>query len=142
MIVGKRIKELRKRLSLTQEELAERVGVSRSALANYESGLREPKGDILVRFAKVFNITTDYLLGKAGRTNNPKPTDNNHSDPTPEQRIAEALADNLELLEFFQELTKRDDLQLLFKQTKSLSPDSIKRIIRYIKMVEDEEAAR
>jgi transcriptional regulator with XRE-family HTH domain len=80
MMIGKRIKELREQLGLTQEELAEKVGVTRSALANYESGLREPKGDILVRFARALDTTTDYLLGKVGRTNNPKPPNNNHSD--------------------------------------------------------------
>ncbi|MBE3586531.1 MAG: helix-turn-helix transcriptional regulator [Thermoanaerobacter sp.] len=73
MIIGKRIKELREQLGLTQEELAEKVGISRSALANYESGLREPKGDILVRFANALNTTTDYLLGKTSRTDKPDP---------------------------------------------------------------------
>lgn len=38
------------------------------------------------------------------------------------------------------ELTKREDLQLLFKQVKPLSKDSIKQIIKYIKIVEDEKA--
>ncbi|KYH31535.1 MAG: helix-turn-helix domain-containing protein [Moorella sp. (in: firmicutes)] len=63
MSIGKRIKELREKIGLTQEELAERVQISRSALANYESGYREPKGDILVRFAKALNTSTDFLLG-------------------------------------------------------------------------------
>ena len=63
MIIGKHIKDLRKKMKLTQEDLADQMQISRSALANYESGLREPKGDILVNFARILNTSTDYLLG-------------------------------------------------------------------------------
>ena len=63
MIIGKRIKELRKKMKMTQEDLANQMRISRSALANYESGLREPNGDILVNFSRILNTSTDYLLG-------------------------------------------------------------------------------
>ena len=65
MIIGGRIKELRKKLKLTQEELADKIQISRSALANYECGSREPKGDILVRFAHILNTSIDYILGNS-----------------------------------------------------------------------------
>lgn len=77
MEIGKRIKVLREKKDFTQEELAERIQISRSALANYESGLREPKGDILKRFAKALDTTTDYLLG---RTDDPYPPSQNQSN--------------------------------------------------------------
>jgi len=65
--VGRRIKELREQLGLTQEELAEKASISRSALANYESGVREPKGIILVRLAEALETSADYIL--TGKTN-------------------------------------------------------------------------
>jgi len=64
MSIGKRIKIMREKINLTQEEFADKVRISRSALANYECGAREPKGEILVRMADNLGTTTDYLLGR------------------------------------------------------------------------------
>ncbi|MBE3593404.1 MAG: XRE family transcriptional regulator, partial [Thermoanaerobacter sp.] len=49
------------------------------------------------------------------------------------------VSDDPELFEFWNTLKKREDLKLLFKQTKKLSPKDIKQIIRIIKAIEDEE---
>ena len=57
-----------------------------------------------------------------------------------QQRVESAISDDPELLNFWQELKHREDLQLLLKQVRPLPPDAIKRIIKYIKMVEDEES--
>ena len=54
----------REKMGITKEELARLSYISRSALANYESGLREPKGAIIVNIATALNTTTDYLLGR------------------------------------------------------------------------------
>ena len=51
---------------------------------------------------------------------------------TPEQKIKTAVEDDLELLEFWEELTKRDDLQLLFKQVRELPPKEIKKITSFL----------
>ena len=45
-----------------------------------------------------------------------------------------------DLLDFWKELKEREDLFLLFKQVRPLSDDSIRRVIRVIKAIEDEEA--
>ena len=49
MGIGKRIKELRERAGLTQEELAQRLGVTPSAVGNYEREVSHPKGNVLYR---------------------------------------------------------------------------------------------
>ena len=56
------------------------------------------------------------------------------------ESFRKAVAKDSDLTLFWNDLLKRDDLQLLFKQVKELSPDTIRRIIKYIKMVEDEES--
>lgn len=55
------------------------------------------------------------------------------------ERISEAIKDDPELLDFWESLKDRPDLQLLFKQTKNLTEKDINQIIRIIKAIEDEE---
>ncbi|MBI5787644.1 MAG: helix-turn-helix transcriptional regulator [Candidatus Schekmanbacteria bacterium] len=58
------IKELREKEDLTQTELAERVGINRSLISQYESGEREPSLLSLVKLADYANVTVDFLLGR------------------------------------------------------------------------------
>lgn len=60
---GERIAEQRKKLGLSQEELAEALNISRSTLAGYEAENKHPPYRTLVKIAKYFGVTTDYLLG-------------------------------------------------------------------------------
>ncbi len=55
---------LRKRAGLTQAELAKKVGITRSALGNYESGTREPDFETLEAFADFFNVDLDVLFSR------------------------------------------------------------------------------
>jgi len=59
---GNRLKELRIDSDLTQEQLAKYINITRSALANYETELREPGYVILIKIADYFNSSLDYLL--------------------------------------------------------------------------------
>lgn len=61
--IGKRIAECRRERKLTQEELANRVGVTAQALSQYERGLRYPDVGILASLCNVLNAGADYLLG-------------------------------------------------------------------------------
>jgi len=65
--VGEKIKELRVIKGITQAELAEKVGVTTSAVSSYEVSARQPSYDILIKTAKLFNVTADYLLGLSGK---------------------------------------------------------------------------
>ncbi len=58
-----RLRELRQKKGLTQEELAERLHLGRRQIHRYEKGLSEPSGDVVSRIAVEFNVSTDYLLG-------------------------------------------------------------------------------
>ena len=58
------LKTARKKSGLTQQEVANAIGVVQSAYKNYEQGNREPKGDTVVMLANLFHVTTDYLLGR------------------------------------------------------------------------------
>ena len=58
-----RLKLLRKQKGVSQKVVAEAIGVTLSAYSNYEQGIREPSYDILIKLAKFYDVTTDYLLG-------------------------------------------------------------------------------
>lgn len=60
---GKRISDLRKERGLTQLDLAQKIGVTRSAISLYEIEKREPDTETLLKMADFFGVSTDYLLG-------------------------------------------------------------------------------
>ena len=62
--IGDRIKFHRKRLGMTQEQLAERMGVSAQAVSKWENNLSCPDISVLPELAEIFGITVDELLGK------------------------------------------------------------------------------
>lgn len=58
-----RISEERKKLGLSQEELANKIGVSQKSISKYERGTRRPSYETLTLMASLFDVTVDYLLG-------------------------------------------------------------------------------
>lgn len=58
-----RIKVLREERGWTQTELARRLGVTRNGVNSWEQGLCMPSPSCLVELARVFSVSTDYLLG-------------------------------------------------------------------------------
>ncbi|KZL93941.1 helix-turn-helix domain-containing protein [Clostridium magnum] len=67
MLFGDRIKQLRENAGMTQAELGKLVGVSDRVLGYYESNERFPrKQEVISKFASVFNVSVDYLLGTDG----------------------------------------------------------------------------
>ncbi|MCU6794210.1 MULTISPECIES: helix-turn-helix domain-containing protein [Paenibacillus] len=64
MKYGHRIASLRDERHLTQEELAHKVGITRSALSHYENSRREPDYDTIQKIADFFSVSIDYLMGR------------------------------------------------------------------------------
>ena len=63
-LVSQNIKQLRKRLGLTQEQFAEKIGTNRSLLGAYEEGRADPRLNNLLNMAKEFGGTVDMLISK------------------------------------------------------------------------------
>lgn len=61
-VIGEKIKELRKENGITQEELAKNIDVSTSMVGMYETNARKPSYEVLIKIAKYFGVSTDYLL--------------------------------------------------------------------------------
>ena len=64
-MLSQRLKELRKKRNITQEQLAEIIGVERSSIGKYEGKQNVvPSVDVLKAIADYFKVSTDYLLGR------------------------------------------------------------------------------
>ena len=72
---GQRIKELRKKYKITQDQLAESIGANRVTVANYESGKYNPSSEALLKISEALKVSTDFLLGNDNQANS-IPSDN------------------------------------------------------------------
>lgn len=67
--IGERISQLRKQHQLSQDDLAKKVGVSRTIIGNYERASNTPSIEVLLKLAKAFNVSVDYLVGEGQISN-------------------------------------------------------------------------
>lgn len=63
-----RIKDLRKAMGLSQKELADKLFVNQTAVSQWERGVTSPNPQTMIALSKLFNVTTDYLLGQTKKT--------------------------------------------------------------------------
>lgn len=64
-MVGDRIRKLRTQQKLSQKELARKLDVSVTTIKNWENDSSDPCLDNIGTLSSIFNVTTDYLLGKS-----------------------------------------------------------------------------
>ncbi len=64
---SQRLKKLRQDKHLTQAQVAARVGVTASMVSSYETDIRLPSFEVMVRLADLFGVTVDYLLCREDR---------------------------------------------------------------------------
>ena len=60
---GNKLKQLRTDKGFSQLDLAKRVSITKSMISSYENSMRLPSYDVLLKIAKCFHVSTDYLLG-------------------------------------------------------------------------------
>lgn len=101
------LKYLRMRNNLSQSELADKLGVSKSTVSMYEVGKREPDFETLEAIADFFNVDMNFLLGKTGCE-------------TSDYYINEETA------QMAQEIFENKELRLLFSAARDASPEDLK----------------
>jgi transcriptional regulator with XRE-family HTH domain len=62
--IGENIISLRKQQNMSQLELADKAEVSRTIIGNYERNTNTPSIEVLIKIAKVFNVSVDFLIGE------------------------------------------------------------------------------
>ena len=60
---GNRLKKLRLQNNLSQAQLADRLGLTKSVISAYENSVRMPSYEVLISISRIFKVTTDFLLG-------------------------------------------------------------------------------
>lgn len=76
-MLNENLKMYRKSMGLSQEKIAEMLGVSRQAVTKWESGQSMPSSDNLIRLAAIYHVSLDELLGKTSNID-----ENNSNVPT------------------------------------------------------------
>lgn len=106
MDFGQRLKHLRENNNLARDDLACKLNISYSTISKYETNIRFPDQEMLVKIADLFNVTTDYLLG---RSNIPNPYTRKNLSTTDE--INNLSPESQEELKKLIELYKIRDIQ-------------------------------
>ncbi len=60
--IGQRIKTLRKENKMTQQQLADKLGVSLNHVSKIEPGMKVPSVDLFLALSEVFNVSLDFLI--------------------------------------------------------------------------------
>ncbi len=115
-------KSLRLSSGYTQQELSEKLGISRSTIGMYETGAREPDFETLELIADFFNVDIDYLIGRTKQTT-----------VLPESSYY-FNADAREMAEF---LYKNPEYKVLFDATRKVKKDDIQFVKEMIDRVSD-----
>lgn len=107
MDFAERLRLLRMRKNLSQQQLADKLGISNSTVSMYERGERQPNLEMLEAIGDFFNVDTDYLLGKeTGSTY--------YLDP--------------EAAEMAQELFSRPEMRVLFDASRNATKEDIEQV--------------
>ena len=105
-MLGPRIAALRRSKNISQGELARRLQVSPSAVGMYEQGRREPSAELLVRLARVLEVSVDYLL-----TGQPLPGEREKIEGITAQAVLDAQVHTRDRVK---EPLSREELAVLF----------------------------
>lgn len=62
-LISNNLKYLRKKINLTQEQMAQQIGIKRSLLGAYEEGRADPRISNLLKFSEIFSLSVDQLIG-------------------------------------------------------------------------------
>lgn len=119
-------KRLRTASGLTQVEMAEKLGISRSTIGMYETGAREPDFETLELIADFFNVDIDYLLGRTDKTTMLPETVGNYYLNDETRQIA-------------QEAFENPELRTLFKVARDIPPERLRAHIEFMKSLKEQE---
>ena len=101
--LNSRIRKERQKIGWTQVEFANKLGLSKQTINNWENERRTPDPNTVVAIADLFGVSTDYLLGKESKVVTKKHLTNVNN------RIKEDLGEDVEVM--FRDITSFDDAE-------------------------------
>lgn len=133
-----RIKELRKKNNLTQEEFGERFNITKTGVSYWESGKSEPSLEMIIKISKRFSVSVAYLLGLDGvnyqenpgnENTNPQSNNNTGTINNTTNNYGACKPDTV---------VYSDDVSLLFAiidGLKALDKEKAKKVLEYIELL-------
>ncbi|MGU7900286.1 XRE family transcriptional regulator [Streptococcus suis] len=109
--IGQQIKNYRKQIGLTQKELAEKLGMGHTTVANYEKGFRSPKKDTLFDLADVFGVSIDDLFPQRATT-----TPNSLIEQISDKVVQLTEKGKKDVLRFTSELLEREEADRIIQE--------------------------
>ena len=103
MTMGDRLRELRLRKKLSQEEVARHIGITRSAYSHYEINNRQPIYETLIKLSVFFQVSLDYIIGGESI------------------REEQMTADTLEVIQLFNTMNKDQRKQSISKMREMIA---------------------
>lgn len=132
---SERLKILRLKKELSQQGLADELGVSKSSISMYERGQREPDFETLEAIADYFNVDMNYLIGYSDN-----PVDWEHTDEDHWKEDAQKhYYINDETRAIAQEVFESPELRTLFKVARDIPPERLKAHIEFMKSLKAQE---
>lgn len=107
------LQRLRRERGMSQQQLADMMGLTRSAVGMYETGKREPDVDTLRRFADFFHVDMNMLTTGSS-------------------------SGSSELDELLEALRTREDMRMLFKLAKDATPDDVRSAVKIIEALRND----
>jgi len=89
--LGDKLSELREDRGLTQRDVSERLHISNSSISAFETGARVPSVEVIVSLSRLFEVTTDYLLGLSAYNISPEVFNEEFVDGTSMGSIIQTL---------------------------------------------------
>lgn len=112
-----KLKQLREEAGLSQAQLAMKLGVRQSTVGMWENGTNKPRNALLEKMASIFNVSTDYLLGRA---------DVAHEDPS------DMTDDEREMWELREAARRDPDRKMLLKLAKNGTAKDVRQAVALI----------
>ena len=112
----KHLIELRKQKGYSQKKLADILGINQTAISQWERGVTTPSPNLILKLSELYNVTTDYLLGKT--------EEENKRLPSIDDRLNGLTDEQLELVKM---------LSLLDDETRSLAVAQIQLFLDHAK---------
>lgn len=102
MTLGEKIRDLRKQANMKQSELADKLGVARTAISNWESDINKPNVDLIANMCYLFNVSPNYFfeVDLPETKTSPEPTATDSEDEKEKDEIVKVLTEGLSRLGF------------------------------------------
>lgn len=126
-LLRERLKDLRDELQLDQKEMGEKLSLTPSAYGYYEQGRNEPSLETLIKIAKIFDVSTDYLLGLSNTRENP---------------VYYSVSDKISLSNAEMDTLQKLKETSLLEELSEDPPNNVDRLHRYWQFIKDERTEK